>query len=134
MFFVDGGHDHGGQRRNADGHSKAENNYRGEERGPVRASDARPGKKNEPGGGDERARHQQQFGAIAFQETTRPAREEKHQQDERKKNGAGLRGGVTLNLDQVQWEKEQHGTERAVEKKSQQVGAAECWRAKQREG
>ena len=124
VALIDGVHHGRGQRGHADRHAQPQHQHRREERGPVGPADARSGEQRKSDGRDQRADHQRSLGAISIEKSARPARQQKHQQNERQQSGSGLRWRIALHLDQIEREKEEHAAQGGVEKE----GAADSRR------
>ena len=102
-----------------------------EERDPVAAADSGNGEQCKAGSGNGRTDHQRRLRAVAVDQSARPAREHRHQQNERQQRSAGGRRGVALYLDEIQRHEKKASAECPVEKEGEQIGAGKRARAKQ---
>lgn len=79
--LIYGIHNHGGERRYCDGHTKPENNQSREELLPITSSDRRQGEQNEAQSDDERTNDQRTLCTVSGDKSARPAGEYKDKQN-----------------------------------------------------
>src|SRR5260370_806113 len=99
----------------------------------VCSSDLRHGKQNEPECRGQRADDERNSCAIARDESAGPTGKKENQKNQRQGGRTGRGCRVGLDLNQIQREQEEKDSDCGIEKESEQVGASETTRCKQRE-
>src|ERR1700722_4226796 len=107
-------HDDGCERSYSDRHSQSEDNDRGEKRLPIITSHRRCREQNEAQGHNKRTKNQWSPRAICGNKSARPARKKEHKQNEGKNCSASCRGGISLDLDQVQRKQEKENSDGGI--------------------
>jgi hypothetical protein len=127
---VDRTHDGGRERSHRDAHAGAQHRDARKERPPVRAADGRQREQRAPHGGDERTGDEQGPRAhLTRQRTERPAHG-RDEQGHRQEGGPREGRRITLNLDEIEGQKEELSAQGAIHDERQQVGPQERGRAK----
>src|SRR6202022_274825 len=111
-----------------------QHDHRRKERRPVASSYARPGEERKSGGRDQRTDDERLLRAESIHQTSGPARQQEHEKNDGQYGGAGRRGRILLDLNQVERKQEKEACEGRVQEERQHVRAGEVARAEEPRG